>query len=191
MTTLRTTLLLAGCLMAAAAHGARADSLQKITISADDSGTAKFVDGSAELLGHVVLTRGTLVLKADRATFRQDDQGYSYATFYANAGARATFRQKRDGGADLWSEGEAQRIEYDGKNEIVKLFTDARVATIDGPRTTQEARGQFISYNSRSEEVAIFNSADGKSKPGGGRVTFVFDNPPKPKPAPAAEQGKK
>ncbi|HZX29359.1 MAG TPA: lipopolysaccharide transport periplasmic protein LptA [Telluria sp.] len=189
MTTARKAwLALALAFAAAAAHGERADSLQKVVVQADHVG-ANFVDGSAELTGNVVLTRGTLILKAARAVMREDDQGYKFATFFAAPGGKATFRQKRDGGPDLWSEGEAERIEYDGKNEVVKLFSKARVASLTGTRVTQQAEGPFISYDSRREDVKVFNTADGTSKAGGGRVTLIYDNHPKT--PPAAEQGKK
>jgi lipopolysaccharide export system protein LptA len=85
-------------------------------------------------------------------------------------------------------EGEAERIEYDGKLEIVKFFSKARVAQLEGSKVTQQAVGPYISYNSRTEEVAVLNSVTGESKKGGGRVEFTFKSNRKAPPAAPATQ---
>lgn len=173
------------CLLGApAAYAEKADSLATAKINAN-SGVA--VNNGATVEGDVVLTRGTLIVKAEKAVTREDPEGYTYATFWAKPGGLATFRQKRDGG-DLWVEGEAERIEYDGKLEVVKFFSKARVAQLEGSKVAQQAVGPFISYNSRTEEVAVLNSASGESKKGGGRVEFTFEPKRKPAaPAPATK----
>src|SRR3954465_14052127 len=82
--------------------------------------------------GSVVLTRGTLIMKADRMVVTQDPAGYQFATLYAAPGGLATFRQKRDGGPNLWIEGyAADRIEYDSKTEIAKFYVKAKVKLLD------------------------------------------------------------
>ncbi len=162
------------------ARAEKADSLKDAKIAAN-SGVANTGTNGATVEGDVVLTRGTLIVKAEKAVTREDPEGYTFATFWAKPGALASFRQKRDGG-DLWVEGEAERIEYDGKLEVVKFFSRARVAQLEGVKVTQQAVGPFISYNSRSEEVAVLNSASGESKKGAGRVEFTFQSRRKPGP---------
>lgn len=126
-------------------------------------------------IGNVVLTRGTLVMHAEKLLVRQDAAGFQYATLYAPAGGVAKFRQKRDGGKDLWIEGFAgDRIEYDTKSEVAKLYKQARVKMIDSGRVTDEVEGEYISYDSRSEFYSVLNSPSGESKPGGGRVRAVI-----------------
>ena len=121
--------------------------------------------------GNVVLTRGTLVKHAEKLLVRQDKGGHQFATLYAPAGGKATFRQKRDGGKDLWIEGYAgDRIEYDSKTEIAKLFKQAKVKMLEGTRATDEIEGDFISYDSRAEVYNVTNSSTGESIPGGGRI---------------------
>ena len=122
-------------------------------------------------IGNVVLTRGTLVMHADKLLVRQDQAGHQYATLYAPPGGATKFRQKRDGGKDLWIEGSAtDRIEYDTKTEVAKLFKQAKVKMLDGARVTDEVEGEFIAYDSRAEFYSVTNSISGESKPGGGRV---------------------
>jgi lipopolysaccharide export system protein LptA len=124
--------------------------------------------------GDVVMTRGTLIMKAEKVVVTTDPDGYQFATLYAGPGKLATFRQKRDGGPDLWIEGEADRIEYDGRTEIAKLFNRAKMQRLTGTKVTDEVRGEFISYDSRAEYYSVNNTASGNSKAGSGRITAVI-----------------
>ncbi|MCM0043157.1 MAG: lipopolysaccharide transport periplasmic protein LptA [Burkholderiaceae bacterium] len=167
-----TPLLGLACLFAwaAVAHAERADRDKPTNVEANQM----FYDEAKQtntFIGNVVLTRGTLVMHAEKLLVRQDAAGYQYATMYAPAGGLTRFRQKRDGGKDLWIEGfAADRIEYDTKSEVAKLYKQAKVKMIDGTRVTDEVEGEFISYDSRSEFYTVTNSASGESKPGSGRV---------------------
>jgi lipopolysaccharide export system protein LptA len=121
--------------------------------------------------GNVVLTRGTLIMKAEKMIVTQSPEGYQFATLYAAPGRPASFRQKRDGGANLWIEGQAaDRIEYDGKIEVARLFSKAKITLLDGTKPTDEVEGEFISYDSRAEFYSVSNAPTGNSKPGPGRI---------------------
>jgi lipopolysaccharide export system protein LptA len=124
--------------------------------------------------GNVVLTRGTLIMKAYKMIVTQDPAGYQYATLLAPQGGLATFRQKRDGGNNQWVEGQAERIEYDGKADLVKLFSKAKLRRLEGTKPTDEVEGEFISYDSRAEFYTVNNTPTGESKPGGGRIKAVI-----------------
>ena len=124
--------------------------------------------------GDVILTRGTLLIKAGKVVLTTDPAGYEYAILYAAPGKLASFRQKRDGGPNLWIEGQAERIEYSEKTEISKLFTRAHMQRMDGAKVTDEVNGEFISYDSRAEFYSVNNTNTGESKPGGGRINAVI-----------------
>ena len=178
-------LLLALFCAAAAAQAEKADSTKETVITAEQ-GTADEVKQTRTLSGNVVLVKGTLTMRAGRALITVDPQGYQFATFWAAPGKLATFRQKRDGEGDLWVEGEAERVEYDDKTEMVKLFAKAKLTRLEGSKKTDEAEGPFISYDSRKELFAMENTPTGESRPGGGSVRMVIQ-PSKAN----AEQGKK
>lgn len=126
-------------------------------------------------VGNVILTRGTLIMKAEKMVVRQDPAGNQYAILYASPGGQTSFRQKRDGGKDLWIEGyAADRIEYDTKDEVAKLFSRAKVKMLEGQRPTDEVEGEFIEYDSKTEFYKVTNTAGGDSKPGGGRIRAVI-----------------
>lgn len=125
--------------------------------------------------GNVVLTRGTLVMRAEKMVVSQDAAGFQYGTMYAAPGGFTSFRQKRDGGPDLWIEGRAaDRIEYDSKSEVAKFYSKARVRLLDGQKITDEVEGEFISYDSKTEFYSVNNTASGQSKPGSGRIRAVI-----------------
>ncbi|MEC5159149.1 lipopolysaccharide export system protein LptA [Janthinobacterium sp. CG_23.3] len=171
---------------AGAARAEKADSTKETVITAEQ-GVADEVKQTRTLTGNVVLVKGTLTMKAGRALILVDPQGYQFATFWAAPGKLATFRQKRDGEGDLWVEGEAERVEYDDKTEMVKLFSKAKLTRLEGSKKTDEAEGPFISYDSRKELFAMENTASGESKPGGGSVRMVIQ----PTKSAAAAQEKK
>lgn len=165
------------------AHAEKADLNKPTNVEANQM----FYDEAKQIntfIGNVVLTRGTLVMHADKLLVRQDQAGHQYATLYAAPGGVTKFRQKRDGGKDLWIEGSAaDRIEYDTKTEIAKLFKQAKVKMLDGVRPTDEVEGELIAYDSRAEFYSVSNSVSGESKPGSGRVRAILQprNPEKGK----------
>jgi lipopolysaccharide export system protein LptA len=164
----------------------RADALKPVTVRAD-SGTANMTTQGGVAEGNVEVTRGTLIMKSGKLNLTEDPEGYKYATLLAAPGALATFRQKRDGG-DLWVEGEAERIDYNSKSDMLKLSGRAKVRSLEGARMTNSAEGPFITYDSRKEEFAALNTPTGQSKAGGGRVEMIFDQKPRPAaPAPGKQ----
>jgi lipopolysaccharide export system protein LptA len=155
------------------ASAERADSLKQAQVDFDN-GHLDEVTQTRTLTGNVVLTRGTLLIKSDKAVMKETPEGYMLLTLTAAPGKVASFRQKRDGGPDLWTEGQAQRIEYDERTEVVKLFSNAVVKQLEGKRMTSEVNGPFISYDNRTEQANVHNDASGESKPGGGRSTIII-----------------
>jgi lipopolysaccharide export system protein LptA len=167
---------IAVCLLLLASLSAvaeRADSLKQAAIEFDQAHLDE-VTQTRTLTGRVVLTRGTLTVKSDKAVLKESPEGYMYLTLTAAPGKLATFRQKRDGGPDLWVEGQAQRIEYDERTELVKLFSDATVRQLEKGRLSSEVNGAFISYDNRTEQANVGGNAGGQNQPGQGRNTLIL-----------------
>lgn len=160
-------------LLSLAASAERADSLKQAVVNFDSMDIDE-VTQTRILTGNVVLTRGTLTLKSDRALLKETPEGYLSVTLTSGPGRVATFRQKRDGGPDLWVEGQAERIEYDERVELVKLFSKAIVKELENGRLTNELDGAYISYDNRREVATVRNDASGESKVGGGRGTLII-----------------
>jgi len=158
------------------AHAERADREQPVNIESDRM-TADDAKKTATFEGRVVLTQGTLTIRAERLVVRQDDAGFQYGIAYGNP---AKFRQKRDG-YDEYVEGEALRLEYDGRAERVELFDDARLSRDRG----DDVRGSHISYDSKSEFFTVNSNSQASPQGRDSRVraTIMPKNSEQPKPS--------
>nr|WP_314547321.1 lipopolysaccharide transport periplasmic protein LptA [uncultured Massilia sp.] len=156
-----------------AASAEKADALKPINIQFDKSDVDQ-VTQNYIATGNVVITRGTMVLKSDRAEVKEAPDGYRTFILIAAPGKLATFRQKRDGGPDLWAEGQAQRIEYDERADLVKLFSKAVIKQLEGQKITQEMDSEFISYDSRKEVLVGRNDPGGADVQGKGRGSITL-----------------
>ena len=116
--------------------------------------------------GNVVLTQGTLTIKGDKIVVTQDTAGFHNGVATATAGRLVFFRQKRasDG---AWIDGEAERIEYNSRNERAKLFNRAQIQSAG-----DMVRGQYIEYDVATENYL---------------VTDVPGRPPRDKNAPSTD----
>jgi lipopolysaccharide export system protein LptA len=162
-----------GLAVSTGARAEKADAKQPTNIEADQMNYDD-VSQVNTFIGNVRMTRGSLIMKGHKMVLKQDAAGYQYGTLYAPAGGLASFRQKRDGGPNLWIEGYAVRMEYDGKTEVSKLFTRAKLKRLDGTKVTDEVDGEYISYDAKTEFYSVNNSATGVSKPGAGRIKVVI-----------------
>jgi lipopolysaccharide export system protein LptA len=173
-----TSLMLAAFCFAAGAPLARAEKADRdkpINYQAD-SGNVNYQTKVGTLVGHVIVTQGTLTIHADKVILRQNPDNSLSATVYGNP---LTFREKRDG-SDEYYEGVAQRAEYDGEKRFLELFDRAMLRK--GP---DEIRSNYISYNANTE----FFKAEGRpdtrppnpdeAAPLGARVRGVFQPQPK------------
>lgn len=110
--------------------------------------------------GNVILTQGTLIIRADKLIVREDSAGFQHSTSLGNP---TTFKQKREG-KNEYMEGSAQRIEYDGRMDKVQLFTKAWVK-----RGEDIVHGDYISYDANAEYAEVIGgtkSADGTTTSG-------------------------
>jgi len=127
--------------LAVPAQAEQADREKPINFSGD-TGDANLQSRGGTLAGHVIITQGTLEIRADRIVFRQNADNTLSATAYGNPVA---LRQKRDG-VDEYYEGYAQRLEYDGSKQLVELFDNALLK-----RGQDEIRSNYVSYNTATE----------------------------------------
>ncbi|CAB3766102.1 Lipopolysaccharide export system protein LptA [Paraburkholderia humisilvae] len=132
------------------AHAERADKDKPLNIEADNM-TYDDLKQVNIFTGHVVATKGTILIRADRVEVTQDPQGYQFATGTSTGNNLAYFRQKRDG-VDEYIEGNAERIDYDGKQDLTTLTTRATVRRLQGLSTVMdEVHGSVITYDGQSD----------------------------------------
>lgn len=142
--------LLPGLLFAAPAHAERADRDKPVQLEADRA-TVDDATQTSVFTGNVVLTQGSLVIRAGKMTVKQDAGGFQNASALGNP---ASFRQKREG-LDEYVEGWGERMEYDSKADKLQLFGQARLK-----RGRDEVSGNYISYDAISEFFQVTGGKD-------------------------------
>ena len=154
---------------APSAQAEKADREKNIEFQGDTGG-GNAETKTGELVGHVIITQGTMAIQADRVTFKQNADNSLSATAYGNP---VRFREKRDG-ADDYYEGYAQRIVYDGERRFVELFENALLK-----KSGNEIRSNYISYSAATENFSAEGRPDIKpaaagDSPLGARVRGTF-----------------
>src|SRR5262249_16661304 len=129
------------------AHAERGDRNLPVNVEADRL-TMDDIKKESVFEGNVTVTQGTLTLKADRVVVKQDAKGFNYAFEYGKAGY---FKEKREG-YDEYIEGNAERLEYDGKADKVQMFTDAEVR-----KGSDQVKGDYISYDAVTEFYQVIS----------------------------------
>jgi len=125
--------------------------------------------------GKVVLTQGSLIIRAERIVVRQDSDGFQHGVA---TGSPATFRHKREGYGEYIC-GEALKIEYDNKLDLVEFFNKARLSRDSG----DDIRGDYISYDARNESFTVKSNTETSGTNREGRVSATI----MPKKSPATE----
>ena len=94
------------------------------------------------------------MLKGERIEVREDPQGFQYGVITPERGKRAYYRQKREA-VNEFMEGEALRIEYDGRLDRVTLLDQAVLRRYRGTVLNDEMSGQLITYDHLSETFRV------------------------------------
>ncbi len=151
----------AAAVMAEAADRDKPIDLEADTVKVDDSKQISTYSGN------VILTQGTLVIRADKLIVREDQGGFQHSTSLGNP---TTFKQKMEG-KNEYMEGSAQRIEYDGRMDKVQLYTKAWVK-----RGGDIVHGDYIMYDASAEYAEVIGGGPQAATPGtpSGRVRAII-----------------
>ena len=142
--------LVAACCVAARAE--HADRTKEIAVNAIDA-RADHLHQTAEFSGDVVVSQGTLEIRADRVQMRAGPNGERLGFAYGKAGVPVRFRQRGDR-PDEWSEGQADRVEYDSVANEVRLIGAASLRNLDGTTVTQSVAGDTITYDTARDTLS-------------------------------------
>ena len=163
----------AALLLAPLARAERMDSLKPLDVKYRNIE----IDGvprTTVLTGSVTATRGTMLLMAERAELRESAEGYKTVLLTAVPGKPVFFRQKRDSGADEWIEGEAERVEYDERTEVLRMSSKATLRLLEGGKLAREMHNAFMSYDNRKDTLLGRNDDSGADVPGKGLGSITF-----------------
>jgi lipopolysaccharide export system protein LptA len=171
---------LAPCAWAEKADRTKPWNIEANTMRIDDVKQVTVIDGN------VVLTKGTIVIRAERIELREDPDGRQFGTVTGTAAVPAFFRQKAEG-KDEFVEGESERIEYDGHADTVKFIGKAQTRRLRGATLADEISGELIVYENLTD---TFRVDGGGGKDASGRPIGRFRAMLTPKPEAAVSASK-
>jgi len=165
-------------LVAGPASAEKADREKPINFSAEQPAEVDFEKRVGTLRGNVVITQGTMTIRADRIDFKQNADNSLSATAFGNP---VSFRQKKDD-SDEYYEGYAQRAVYDGQKQLLELFDRALLK-----QGNDEIRSNYISYNTSTGAFKAEGRPDqaGPATGPGARVRGTFQPRSDAAPGPA------
>jgi lipopolysaccharide export system protein LptA len=156
-----------------AASAEKADRNKPMTIEADNLLHDELRQVSL-FTGRAVLTRGSMLMRGTRIEIREDADGYQYGVILPEPNKRAFFRQKREG-LDEFMEGEALRIEFDGKSDRIKLIDNAEVRRYRGVTLGDQMTGKLIVYDNLTDVLSIDGQrSEEGNKASSGRVKAIL-----------------
>lgn len=149
----------------------KADRSKPINIDYD-RGDIDLVKQRTEFSGNVVLSKGSMVMRAARMDVRETSDGYQMAYASGETGKPVNFRQARDVAGEA-VEGSADQIEYNSRSDTVRFVGNAVVRRMRGTTVADEVVGAVILYDNRSE---VFSIEGGQASPhpaGRGRMVLM------------------
>lgn len=166
-------LLLAALLVGAASHALAksSDRDQPLYATADQliSDDKRRV---SVFTGNVVITKGTIEIRADRFEVREDPQGNQIGIATVTGDRIATFSQERDVPGEV-VKGQAKRIDYYSATQFLELTGDAQMRRLRDGQIADETMGHTIRYNSDDGKFAVVGKSGAKDG-GDGRVRAVI-----------------
>lgn len=169
------------------AHAEKADKSKPLNIEADN-GRYDDAKQMGTFTGNVVVTKGTMSMRAAKIEVRQTPDGAQFGVATADADKRAIFRQKREG-LDEYIEGEGERIEYDGKADTIRFINRAVIRRFRGSTLADETAGSVIVYDNTAEVFSVVGGAAAATPTNpSGRVRAVLTPREVPAAADAASQ---
>ena len=156
-----------------ASHAEKADRFKPLNVEADLPGKIDLLNQFVVFNGNVVVTKGTMTIRAARIEVRELPDGYHTAVAFGSPGKHATFRQKRDV-PDEYIAGDAERLEYDGKSDVIRFVNNASVRRLRGGETADEVSGNLVTYDSTTEVFSVSGGATPTATNPGGRIRVTL-----------------
>ena len=153
-------------------HAEKADRSKPWVVEADRDGV---IDLQRQVLiysGNVVISQGSMVLRAERIEMREMPDGYRAASALGSTARQASWRQRRDG-VDETVEGTADRIEFDGRTDTLRFIGNGAVRRLRGATVADEITGASIVWDNTAEVFKVEGGAASAANPTG-RVRAVL-----------------
>ena len=142
------------------AWAAKGDSEQPMQVEADKLRYEE-KDRVSHFTGRVVITKGSIVIRADQVRVRDNDKGEQVGVATGSPQQQAFFKQVRqaedavDAATDEVIEGQADRIEYRSATDQMILTGKATLRRIRAGAPSDEAKGPLIVYDGKTSTFQV------------------------------------
>ncbi|MEK8051619.1 lipopolysaccharide transport periplasmic protein LptA [Ideonella sp. DXS22W] len=151
----------------------RADRTKPMALESDQPCVVNLAKQISQCSGNVVISQGTLLLRADKLEVRETPEGWQVVQASGTADKPARVKQKRDG-IDESVEGQAQRIDYDSKTGVIRFEGAAVVRRLRGATLADEIQGARIVWDGQAETFNVQGGGATTATNPGGRVRAVI-----------------
>lgn len=164
--------LLVGGALPGRAQAEKADRDKALNIVSEKGGVYDAVKQHTEFSGGVMLSKGSMLLRAETLSLRETSDGYAQASAVGKPGQPVSFRQGRDVPGES-IEGVAGQVEYDSRSDTVRFIGAATVRQMRGSTVLREISGALLVYENRSERLSIEGGQTSPNPRGGVRMTIM------------------
>ncbi len=162
--------------LATSGWAAKNDRQRPLIIDAGDGSLRAQTQGRVELEGPVVVTKGSLLLRATRLLATEQRDG-SYHLRASSTDTPVRFSQALDRPGESM-EAQAEQLDYEEGSGIARLSGNARLRLLNAGQMQQEFSSQLIVYDTiKGEVLADGKPAGSRTGEGGVRIVLMPKNP--------------
>ena len=145
------------------AHAEKADKDKPIILEAEKV-SMNDVQQVYELNGEVLLIKGSILITGEKGSIKVDAQGYEYVDVQGNSESTASFRQRREGPANEFMQGQGQVVTYNAKTELLTLQGDASLKRLHNMQMRDQLRGWKIDYDDIQQRYQVSPPENAKAE---------------------------
>ena len=115
-----------------------------------------------ELDGQILLIKGSIIVTGEQGNIKVDPEGYEYVDIKGSPEKVASFRQRREGPADEFVQGNGTQVSYNAKTEILTVSGDASLKRLLNMQMIYQLRGWKIEYDDVKQYYRVIPPPDAK-----------------------------
>lgn len=115
-----------------------------------------------DLKGQVLLIKGSIVVTGEDGHIQVDPEGYEFVDVKGSSETTASFRQRREGPADEFMQGNGTQVVYNAKTEVLTITGDASLKRLLNMQMLDQLRGWKIEYDDVKQYYRVIPPADAK-----------------------------
>ena len=143
------------------AHAEKADQDKPLILEAEKV-SVNDVQQTYELNGKILLIKGTIVVTGEQGNIKVDPEGYEYVDIKGTPEEVASFRQRREGPAYEFIQGQGTNVSYNAKTELLTLTGDASLKRLLSMQMLDQLRGWKIEYDDIKQYYRVSPPTDAK-----------------------------